>query len=306
MNIVKDTLNTIIGDCIEKRAEVAKEKVITYQSITPHVVNIHTDVLSEPSNIYVRKKGEDFEAHGIEYRVENCGNITLHGIKQLIEKLNNNPKVTSIIVQLPLRESLREYTQYILNLIKPEKDIDRLSSVYTQTKEVEDLPITSKGLYNIFEGLYKNSDILKAKYHNIKEVEVALVGNGLTTNKRLLAFMQEFGMNVRVINSKTTARVRKEILHNAAVIISAVGVAGHLKIESSKHSSLYIISPTIDNKKTDFDISEHTESNLDIDVHHHNTYGKLGRLTVVNLVCRAFDDAHSLRVKEYFNQHNEN
>lgn len=302
MEVTKDLLNNIIDAEI---AEITKStKTLVERELEdrqmgfrkPKVVNLHTDLTSEASNIYVRTKGEALEESNIDYVLEDCSSMTLGFLCVAIRTLNDDDEVTSIIVQLPLREELRPHTDYILNLISPEKDIDRLGKSFAYSKETDDLPITSLGMYNVFNRLYKEH-LMENIMRNAKSIPIAFMGNGMTTNKRLRTFMDEKGMNCRMINSKTSSSVSKEIIENARVIFSAVGVHGALDIDENKHEEIFIISPTIDCKKSDLSIEQHSEKESKLKIHHHNTFGKLGKLTVATLVNRAHLDAARIRTK---------
>src|SRR5687767_8366146 len=73
------------------------------------------------SNVYMRKKkqyGEDMQMAVDIHRVAQ------DEVPALLEKLNNDPEVHGIIIQLPLERP--EETAELLNLVAAEKDVDGL------------------------------------------------------------------------------------------------------------------------------------------------------------------------------------
>lgn len=75
------------------------------------------------SQIYVRNKGIACEKIGIHSQTirmaEDCSQEEL---LDTIQKLNNDPKISGILVQLPLPKHLNE--EEVLSTILPEKDVD--------------------------------------------------------------------------------------------------------------------------------------------------------------------------------------
>lgn len=75
------------------------------------------------SKIYVNNKKKMAEKIGIISEVINYpSNISEKELLEKIEELNNDEKVTAILVQLPLPEHISK--ENVMNKIKPEKDVD--------------------------------------------------------------------------------------------------------------------------------------------------------------------------------------
>jgi len=77
----------------------------------------------EASKIYVSLKGKSAEKVGIDFcKIEMGEDATEEDVLKAISKLNNDPKINGIIVQLPLPEHLDKVK--IIQAIDPEKDVD--------------------------------------------------------------------------------------------------------------------------------------------------------------------------------------
>ena len=111
-------LNTIIDDLINI------DKVMM-DNIKKRIGNI-TIIMStddEASQRYVRNKSKKCLENNINVKIINVFNQD--SLVEEISKLNDDPKVDNIIVQYPIPEG-KLTPQEVFNLIKPEKDIDKL------------------------------------------------------------------------------------------------------------------------------------------------------------------------------------
>lgn len=77
------------------------------------------------SELYVRLKKKACDQMGIEYIGHHLGaEATQKEVNAAVLSLQKDPKVSGILVQLPLPEHIDE--QEVLDLIGPEKDVDGL------------------------------------------------------------------------------------------------------------------------------------------------------------------------------------
>ena len=109
------------------------EKNLVPENHKVRLVIINTDD-NKASLTYIKMKVRKFEELGFEVQViTDNGRVPMQydGLSQLIDKLNNEDDTDGIIVQLPLRENLRQYQRQILNSIHPSKDVDGLT-LYNQ------------------------------------------------------------------------------------------------------------------------------------------------------------------------------
>src|SRR5467141_390331 len=110
----------------ELRARVAGEvaRVVREHGITPGlaVVLVGSDAASE---IYVRSKHKQTQAAGMaSFEHVLPADVAQNDLLALIAKLNHDPAVHGILVQLPLPKSVD--TETIINAIDPAKDVDGL------------------------------------------------------------------------------------------------------------------------------------------------------------------------------------
>ena len=107
----------------EIRSELAKQVAeLAAQGKTPglDVILVGEDPASK---VYVRNKERTSKEIGINSTVHRLPEETAREeLLGLIEKLNNDPTVHGILVQLPLPGHLDE--EEVINTISPEKDVD--------------------------------------------------------------------------------------------------------------------------------------------------------------------------------------
>ncbi|KKU10133.1 MAG: Bifunctional protein FolD, partial [Candidatus Woesebacteria bacterium GW2011_GWB1_45_5] len=103
----------------KKKEDDLRKKVEDLKSrgINPKLVSILVGENSG-STLYTRLKKEAAERIGIEFEISSSLDD--------IEKLNADPKVHGIMVQMPLPEEFQSSEPEILNSIKPQKDVDGL------------------------------------------------------------------------------------------------------------------------------------------------------------------------------------
>lgn len=167
----------------------------------------------KPSQTYVRKKGEACEKIGIEFSLhEYPAEIKEEEIISEIKKIQNEEKLSGLIVQLPLPEHLD--TKKIINYIDPDIDVDYLTYINLGKLLIgknEFRPPTPGAIMEILN--YYNID-LYGKY-------VTLVGRGELIGKPLANILFHEEVTFSVCN-KTTKKLEDFTL-NSDVIITGVG-----------------------------------------------------------------------------------
>ncbi|MHB9048227.1 MAG: tetrahydrofolate dehydrogenase/cyclohydrolase catalytic domain-containing protein, partial [Pirellulales bacterium] len=108
------------------RAEIAEEVADFIQNNATFPCLAAVLVGDNPaSEVYVRNKRNACERAGIESQLYRLpGETTTDELLALVHKLNKDPKVHGILVQLPLPSAINE--NRILNAISPLKDVDAL------------------------------------------------------------------------------------------------------------------------------------------------------------------------------------
>ncbi|MGD2200459.1 MAG: tetrahydrofolate dehydrogenase/cyclohydrolase catalytic domain-containing protein [Candidatus Bathyarchaeota archaeon] len=94
------------------------------KGVTPTLALILTGT-DKYSKRYVRMKVRRAEKIGIETRFHHLEETNTEEVVELVEKLNQDPEVHGVLVQLPVTEGLDELA--IVEAVRPEKDVDGIS-----------------------------------------------------------------------------------------------------------------------------------------------------------------------------------
>lgn len=196
----------------DKIIENLKAKVDTFEEKPTLVVILVGE--NPASKIYVNNKKKMAEKIGIHSEVINYpANITETELLDKIEELNNNKKVTAILVQLPLPKHISK--DNVMNKIIPSKDVDgftpynfgKLFSGETPTV----YPCTPKGIL-----------LLLDEYNiEIEGKHVIIVGRSNIVGKPLSQMMLNKNATVTICHSHT--KNLSQITKTADILVSAVG-----------------------------------------------------------------------------------
>ncbi len=196
----------------DKIIENLKAKVDTFDEKPTLVVILVGE--NSASKIYVNNKKKMAEKIGIHSEVINYpANITEAELLDKIEELNNNQKVTAILVQLPLPKHISK--DNVMNKIIPSKDVDgftpynfgKLFSGETPTV----YPCTPKGIL-----------LLLDEYNiEIEGKHVVIVGRSNIVGKPLSQMMLNKNATVTICHSHT--KNLSQITKTADILVSAVG-----------------------------------------------------------------------------------
>ena len=171
---------------------------------------------NNPSSlIYVSNKMKTANRLGIETILLHFEeDVTRDDILLEIERLNRDPKVTGILIQLPLPKTIDP--RDLLDMVDPLKDVDGLHplnmGMLYEGDEISALvPCTPQGCIHLIE----SSGI------NIEGKKVLVMGRSLIVGKPLSLMLASRGATVTLAHSKTQD-LKKEI-ESAAILISAIG-----------------------------------------------------------------------------------
>lgn len=165
------------------------------------------------SKVYVNNKKKACEFCGIrslEYILPE--NTTQEELNALVEKLNNDKSVNGILCQLPLPKHLDE--QAVINLIKPEKDVDAFHPANVGHIMIGDfnfLPCTPAGIM----------EMLKSENISLDGKHCVIIGRSNIVGKPMAMLMLKENATVTVCHSHT--QNLKDIVKQADVIVAAVG-----------------------------------------------------------------------------------
>ena len=240
----------------------------------PYLAIVNTNINDEPSQRYIRNKVKKCGKYGIKTSVHTATNM--EELRETIAHLNLNENVTAIIIQYPFADWVYVPDQQIFDLVKPEKDIDKLNSCWYYNEKPSNLPLTAMCIHDLIMKMLENG-MLKEKD------KILFHGNGVTTNKRLYLQMFQTGLfDCRIVNSKTPKESARELIHWSHLIVSGVGKKNSLNVDGK-----YVICPSIiKNEDGSFSsdlIDEKRDRNFT-----HKVIGGIGKLTTGALLLRAY------------------
>lgn len=198
--------------------------------ITLAVINIGEN---EASEIYISNKKKMCDKLGINSKIFHLPKKNSEEeLLDLIDKLNIDPKINGILVQLPLPSHIN--TNKIIEKIDPIKDVDGFNNVnlgklltkQDATKFL--LPCTAEGIMQIFH--YENIS-LSGKH-------CVIINRSNIIGKPLSLMMLKEDATVTVCHRKT--QNLKKICQNADIIVSAVGKINFITKDMIKPGAILI------------------------------------------------------------------
>lgn len=193
----------------ELKAEVTELKVAG-KEICLAVVQVGED---PASSVYVNNKKKACAYVGIRSEAyELPESTTEEELLKLVERLNSDPAVSGILVQLPLPAHMDE--DKVIRTISPDKDVDGFHPVSMGKMWIGEKGFCSCTPAGIIE-LLKRSDI------SVDGKECVIVGRSNIVGKPLAALLLRENATVTVAHSHT--KDLKEITKRADILIVAVG-----------------------------------------------------------------------------------
>ena len=171
--------------------------------IFPRLVIIKSVHTSPVIDTYIRMKQRYAEEILIESAVET---LAVADMPAAIERLNGDPLVHGIIVQLPLDDP--SMTDSIVDMIAPEKDVDGLG----------------KGAHYDSATATAINWLLSGYAIDLKNKVITIVGNGRLVGAPLAKIWQQSGYDVTIVDD-TTPNIADSV-YASDVIVTATGVPG--------------------------------------------------------------------------------
>ena len=195
--------------------EKLKKKVIELKSTYDSVPGLTVILVGEdlPSKIYVKNKEKFAKEVGMNSEVIRYPeNVEEKVVLNKIRELNNNDKVSGILVQLPLPKHIDK--RKVIETILPGKDVDgfhpmnvgNLSSGYDSN-----IPCTPLGCYLLLKKVEKN---LNGKH-------AVVIGRSNLNGKPMTQLLLKENCTVTITHSKT--KDLKAECSRADIIVAAVG-----------------------------------------------------------------------------------
>ena len=213
-----------VKEAVAKEAAALKEKGIL---VGLAVVIVGND---PASRVYVNNKKKACAACGIEsYEYALPEETTEEGLLALVEKLNGDPAVNGILVQLPLPRQIDEHR--IIEAISPKKDVDAFHAVNVGKIMIGDfdfLPCTPSGCM----------DLIDSTGVPVEGKHCVVIGRSNIVGKPMAMLLLHRNGTVTICHSKT--KNLKEICREADILVAAVGRPNFVTADMVKEGAVVI------------------------------------------------------------------
>lgn len=205
-----------------------KEEVASLKSqLILAIILVGKDPASE---IYVNSKTRACAKAGIETKDYFLNdNTTEKELIELINVLNNDETVTSILVQMPLPSHINE--DKVVNSIDPLKDVDGLN-IINQGKLLNNtvglVPATPKGILTL----------LKRYFIEISGKHAVVIGRSKLVGKPIALLLLNNNATVTICHSRTENL--KDIVRKADIVVVAIGKPKFLTADMVKKDATII------------------------------------------------------------------
>ncbi len=182
------------------------------------------------SRIYVNNKKKACEACNIRsYEYALPESTSEEDLLALVEKLNADPAVSGILVQLPLPRQISE--QKVIAAISPEKDVDAFHAVNVGKIMIGDfdfLPCTPAGCL----------ELIDSTGVSIEGKRCVVIGRSNIVGKPMAMLLLHRNGTVTICHSKT--RGLREICREADILVAAVGKPKFVTADMVKEGAVVI------------------------------------------------------------------
>lgn len=219
------------GETIARRILSALKKKKAKRALSLAVIQVGANKVSLK---YVEEKRKAAKELGVRFRfVLLSSGISQARLEQQVRKIGKDPKVSGMIVQLPLPASLN--AQKALDLIPKEKDVDVLSSASFSDFALGTLPILPPTVAAI-------AQLLKATKKKVEGSKVAVVGVGRLVGLPTALWLAQQGATISLIQKGT--RNTKQLILKADIVVSGVGRPGLITGDMIKKGAVVIDAGT--------------------------------------------------------------
>lgn len=204
----KSVRKQILTEVKQKVAEIDKELELVIFQVGDN----------DASKVYIENKFKTAREVGIYVHTVNCSKTILFpDLKYLIQVYSQMEHVTGVMLQLPLPDHLKVYTQELLDLIPWQKDVDGLSS-------------ESVGrLWNGRECIAPAtpSGIMRLLPDDLSNQNVCIVNRSNLIGKPLMKLLLDRNATVTVCHSKTHIVNLRDNVADADIVVTGIGKPNH-------------------------------------------------------------------------------
>lgn len=213
------------------RARIA-ERVPAFREAAGRAPGLAVVLVGEDpaSAVYVRSKGRatrEAGMEGFEHRLD--AGVSQEELIALVDRLNADPAVDGILVQLPLPTHLD--AQAVLLRIDPDKDVDGFHPVNAgrlATGLPGFVPCTPLGCLML----------LRDRLGDLAGLDAVVIGRSNIVGKPMAALLTAASCTVTLTHSRT--RDLAHYLRHADIVVAAVGIPGFVKGEWLKPGATVI------------------------------------------------------------------
>lgn len=182
------------------------------------------------SKVYVRNKKRACEEVGFKsYEYALPEETTESQLLELVDSLNNDPKINGVLVQLPLPRHLDD--KVIINNISTEKDVDAFHAVNVGKIMIGDysfVPCTPAGVM----------ELIHSTGVSVEGKQCVVVGRSNIVGKPMAMLLLHESGTVTICHSRTQGL--KEICSQADILVAAVGKAKMITADYIKEGAVVI------------------------------------------------------------------
>lgn len=168
------------------------------------------------SQVYVRNKSRTCQKVGVRYFDHHLPDeVRGDELLDLIRRLNADPEVDGILVQLPLPSRLKSVEQEVIALIDPGKDVDgfHIENVgLLQVGRPRFVPCTPQGIMTL----------LRRAGVDPSGKDAVVIGRSNIVGKPVAALLTNQNATVTICHSRT--RALPDVVGRADIVVAAVGV----------------------------------------------------------------------------------
>ena len=184
------------------------------------------------SAVYVRNKNKACGELGFHSVMESLpADTTKEALLAVIDRLNDDPTIHGILVQLPLPAGLSDAEQEVLNRISPDKDVDGFHPVNVgrlSTGQDALAPCTPAGCVRMLE----YADIPMDGKHAV------IIGRSNIVGKPMAQLLLAKNATVTICHSHT--KNLTEITKQADILVAAIGKPKYVKADMVKPGATVI------------------------------------------------------------------
>lgn len=217
-----------------KIKEAAKEEALAFKGKHGFMPGLAVIIVGEDpaSQVYVRNKNKACEELGFHSEmIALPADTSKDELLSKIDALNENRKISGILVQLPLPKALQPYESEVLNRIDPMKDVDGFHPVNVGrlvTGQESLVPCTPAGCVRMLE----LADI------PLDGANAVVIGRSNIVGKPMMNLLLAKSATVTVCHSHT--KNLAEVCRQADVIVAAVGKPLFVKADMVKPGATVI------------------------------------------------------------------